>query len=167
MNISNEKVVSLWYELHLNDEKGELVEKVEPENPFTFLYGAGNLVPKFEDELKGLKEGDAFDFPLNSDEAYGPVKEEAIVDLPREIFSLDGKQPEEVIKEGDVVPMQDEAGNKLQGRVLELGESIKMDFNHPLAGQDLYFKGKVLEVREASQEELEHKHAHGPGGHKE
>jgi FKBP-type peptidyl-prolyl cis-trans isomerase SlyD len=62
--------------------------------------------------------------------------------------------------------MQDQDGNPMDGRVLEIGtETVKMDFNHPLAGEELHFKGEILEVREATAEELDHGHVHGPGGH--
>ena len=86
--------------------------------------------------------------------------------LDKKIFEFEGKIDENMIKVGASVPMQNEQGHPLNGLILEIGEStIKMDFNHPLAGQGLYFTGEVVEVREATSEEIEHGHVHGDGGH--
>lgn len=155
MNISKDKVVSVTYELK-TDLEGEVVEKAVKETPLTFLYGAGQMLEKFEENLMGLKVGDAFDFKLSADEAYGQASEDAVVDLPKNIFEVNGEIDQEVIKVGNVVPMQDSSGRRLNGIVLEIsGETVKMDFNHPLAGDDLFFNGEVIEVREATPEEVQ------------
>ncbi|MFA8436659.1 MAG: peptidylprolyl isomerase [Marinifilaceae bacterium] len=155
MNISKDKVVSVIYELK-TDPQGEVIEKAVKETPLTFLYGAGQMLEKFEENLTGLNMGDAFDFKLTSAEAYGEASEEAVIDLPKNIFEVNGEIDTEVIKEGNVVPMQDSAGRRMNGIVLEVAEAtVKMDFNHPLAGDDLYFKGEVIEVREATPEEIQ------------
>jgi FKBP-type peptidyl-prolyl cis-trans isomerase SlyD len=88
-----------------------------------------------------------------------------VVDLPLNIF--EGPDvPADILSVGATLPMQDQDGNPMDGRVLEIGaETVKMDFNHPLAGEELHFKGEILEVREATAEELDHGHVHGPGGH--
>ena len=155
MTIQENKVVSLVYQLRVDGKEGDIVETVQKEKPFVFLYGAGNLLPKFEEELSGLKAGDNFEFKIDADSAYGQASEEAILDLPRHIFEVDGKIDEEVIKVGNVVPMQDKDGNKFNGIILEMKEdAIKVDFNHPLAGDDLFFQGEVVEVRDANEDEL-------------
>jgi len=154
MNISKDKVVSVTYELK-TEPQGEVIEKAVKETPLTFLCGAGQMLEKFEENLAGLNLGDSFDFKLTASEAYGEASEEAVIDLPKNIFEVDGKVDTEVIKEGNVVPMQDSSGRRMNGIVLEVAEeTIKMDFNHPLAGDDLYFKGEVIEVREATEEEV-------------
>ncbi len=159
MTIQENKVVSLVYQLRVDGKEGDIVETVQKEKPFVFLYGAGNLLPKFEEELSGLKAGDNFEFKIDADSAYGQASEEAILDLPRHIFEVDGKIDEEVIKVGNVVPMQDKDGNKFNGIILEMKEdAIKVDFNHPLAGDDLFFQGEVVEVRDASEDELKQGH---------
>ncbi len=164
--IKENKVVSLAYELRVNDEQGEIVEKVEKASPLTFLYGRGNLLPDFEANLEGLKEGDDFSFTLEPEKAYGEISEEAIVDLPRDIFEVEGKVDENLLKIGNTIPMQDNSGNRLNGVVLEVGdETVKMDFNHPLAGDTLYFKGEVSGIRNATSEELSHGHVHQGGAH--
>jgi len=161
MTISDEKVVTLVYELKVDNSEGDVVETVKEDKPFVFLYGAGLMLPKFEEHLSGLKAGDKFEFTLKSDEAYGKATEEAVMDLPKNIFEVEGKIEEGLLKEGNVIPMQNNEGQKFNGVVMEIGdENVKMDFNHPLAGDDLHFTGHIMDVREATKEELEHKHAH-------
>ncbi len=164
--IKENKVVSLTYELRVNDEKGEVVEKVEKTSPLTFLYGKGNLLPDFEANLEGLKEGDDFKFKLEPEKAYGQVSNEAIVELPKNIFEVEGKIDENLLKVGNTIPMQDNSGNRLNGIVLEVGDdTVKMDFNHPLAGDTLFFNGEVTEIRSATEEEISHGHVHQGGSH--
>ncbi|MFW6369943.1 MAG: FKBP-type peptidyl-prolyl cis-trans isomerase [Bacteroidota bacterium] len=155
LEISKNSMVTLSYDLHIEDEKGELVEKATEENPLQFLFGAGLMLPKFESHLQGLKEGEAFTIRLSSNDAYGEINEDAVVELPKHVFLVDGTFDEEMIAVGKMVPMMSSNGQRLNGQVLDINdETVKMDFNHPLAGEDLYFKGKVLEVREPSEEEL-------------
>lgn len=161
MVVEKDKVVSISYELKLAGNIDEIVENVNKNNPLTFLLGHGNLLPKFELNLTGLKVGDNFDFTLTSEEAYGKVSQEAIVELPKNVFMVDGSVNDELLYIGNIIPMTDQSGNRFNGKVIELTENnVKMDFNHPLAGEILHFKGEVVDVREASHEELEHGHIH-------
>jgi FKBP-type peptidyl-prolyl cis-trans isomerase SlyD len=113
-----------------------------------------------------MKAGDSFDFVVESDEAYGEIEKEAIVKIPVDTFKVDGKFDAAGFPIGKLVPMSDQDGNMLRGKVLEVtADAIKMDFNHPLAGMDLYFTGQVINIREASQDEISHGHVHGPDGH--
>jgi FKBP-type peptidyl-prolyl cis-trans isomerase SlyD len=160
MIVEKNKVVSLSYELKV---RGDTVEKVGADAPLMFLFGAGNLLPKFEENLSGLKKNDGFNFKLVSADAYGPVNEDAIVDVPMQAFEVDGEINREILKVGNQIPMLDQSGNRLNGVVLKFDEKyVTMDFNHPLAGDDLHFSGKVVEIRDASTEELEHGHVHSP-----
>ncbi len=166
MMIEENKVVSLTYELRVNDHQGEIVEKVEKNKPLTFIFGRGNLLPDFESNIDGLKEGDSFSFTLEPEKAYGKVSDEAIVDLPKNIFEIDGKIDENILKVGNNIPMQDNSGNRLNGVVMEIADdAVKMDFNHPLAGDVLFFKGNVSGIRDATQEEINHGHVHEGGSH--
>lgn len=165
MNIAENHVVAISYTLK---EKGSenIIEKVESNDPFIFLFGAGNLLEKFEENLKGKAKGDNFDFILNAADAYGVLEAEAIVDVPIEVFMSNGKLMEDIVIPGKQVRLVDQQGNPLTGIVLERGlEKIKIDFNHPMAGKDLHFVGQVIEIRVATDEEVAHGHVHGPGGH--
>ena len=168
MKIEKNKVVTLTYELRIMDENGEqsLIETANEEHPMVFIYGMSGLPDQFEDNLEGLNTGDNFDFKLDTEDGYGEYNEEAVVELPKNVFEVEGSVPDNMLEEGNFIPMTDSEGNQLQGRVVEIGEeNVKMDFNHPLAGKELFFKGKVEKVREATQEELDHGHVHGEGGH--
>jgi FKBP-type peptidyl-prolyl cis-trans isomerase SlyD len=158
-------IVSIVYELRSGSQEGDVVEALTPENPLTFLFGTGGLLPKFEENLSGLTSGDNFEFLLNTEDAYGPVVESAVVHVPKSIFEVDGKMDENLLKVGNMVPMMDAEGRRMNGKILTIDEeAVQMDFNHPMAGNDLFFKGQVAEVREATEEELTHGHVHGEGG---
>ncbi len=161
MTISNEKVVTLVYQLRVDNNEGDVVETVKEEKPFVFLYGAGLMLPKFEENLNGLKAGDKFEFILQCEDAYGKATEEAVMDLPKNIFEVEGKIEDGLLAEGNVIPMQNNEGQKFNGVVVEVkDDNVTMDFNHPLAGDDLHFSGEIMEVREATKEEIDHGHAH-------
>jgi len=158
MVITNDKVVSLSYELKVN---GELVDQADANNPLEFLFGHGALIARFEENINNLGIGDSFEFMIPSHEGYGAVNEEAIIDLPKDIFKVEGEIEENLLEVGKYLPMLDQDGNSLNGKILEIAEEhVVMDFNHPLAGQDLFFSGKVEAIREATAEELTHGHVH-------
>lgn len=164
MVVTKNKVVSLTYELRLDNAKGEIVESLTEDSPLTFLFGSGGLLPKFEENIDGLQVGEDFDFNLIAKDAYGDVNENAIVKVPVTAFEVDGKIDQNMLKIGNKIPMQDASGNKLTGIIQEIStENVTMDFNHPLAGNALFFRGKITEIREATEEELTHGHAHYPG----
>ncbi len=155
LEISKHSMVTLTYDLRIDDDQGEVIEQATAEKPLQFLYGAGAMLPKFESHLAGLRQGEPFTIRLSKNDAYGDVNQDAIVELPKHVFLVDGKFDDELIAIGNSVPMMSSNGQRLNGLVLEIDdETVKMDFNHPLAGEDLYFAGKVLEVREPSDEEL-------------
>jgi FKBP-type peptidyl-prolyl cis-trans isomerase SlyD len=167
MIIENEKVVSVAYELSVFDNEVEtIVEKTESKKPFVFLVGTGHLLEAFENNLKGLKVGDKFDFIIDYKNGYGEKDAQNIASIPLEAFkNKEGELDDEMVKLGNILPMVDNDGNRLNGIVQEIGpEFITMDFNHPLAEKDLHFIGEVLNVRTASQEEMSHGHVHGEGG---
>lgn len=166
MQIKKNTVVSLSYVLKRDNANGEIIEETKAGDPLMFLYGNGQMLPKFEENLSTLSTGDNFEFTLLSEDAYGEMDQDAIIDLDKAIFEVDGKVDEEMLAIGNVIPMRDDQGHMLQGIVVSVtNEHVRMDFNHPMAGNTLHFKGNVIEVREASAEELSHGHAHGAGGH--
>ena len=161
MQIAKNKVVLLSYELKI--DSGEIVDEAQSNDPFVFIHGIGQTLEAFDAKLNGLKVGDTFKFELESEDAYGPVVEENVVTIPLDAF---GDMPKEELVEGAELPMNDNEGNRFYGTVLEVNpEDVLMDFNHPLAGETLFFSGKVEGIRDATAEELDHGHVHGPGGH--
>ena len=163
MKIEPQHVVSLTYDLYINQEDGTeaLVESATEEQPLTFLYGAGQMLPKFEENLSTLSTGDQYDFRLSAEDAYGQYDDEAVANLPKEMFK--GTEIPEI---GSILPLQDNNGNHFQGQVVSVAEDgVVVDLNHPMAGQALHFKGNIINVRPANPEELSHGHAHGPDGH--
>ena len=170
MTIDKHKVVSVSYTLFIADdeEKGEeIAEKTKDNEPFVFLFGTNSVIEDFETNLHGKSVGDTFDFRVESARGYGDYDDTALVELPLEAFKgEDGKIDYDMLEVGNELPMTDADGNRLIGIVAELNEKIVvMDFNHPMAGEDLHFLGKVLAVRDATEEELSHGHVHGEGGH--
>lgn len=165
MNISPNSVVALTYELHTTNEEGQqvFVEKADEQNPLVFLYGVGMMLPKFEEHLTGLKTGDEYSFELSAADGYGDIDPGAFADLPKTMFTEAGGELPNV---GDVIPLQDNNGNQFRAGVTAVhDETISVDLNHPMAGKNLVFSGVILNVREATQDELAHGHAHGADGH--
>jgi len=155
MKLENDKFVSLVYTLHEGDKEGRVIETVEEAAPMSFVFGNGRLLPGFEANLAGLEDGAAFDFHLAAADAYGEVREEMVISLPRNIFEDEGVLRSEICYVGNNVPMMDSQGNRMNGIVVEIGDAfVKMDFNHPLAGTDLHFSGRIVGIREATAEEL-------------
>ena len=158
MKITANKSVSAEYELYVDGEvegELELMEKATEQQPLNFVYGVGMMLPKFEENLFGMQVGDKFDFVINCEEAYGEYDDDSVLDLERSIFEIDGKLDEEMIFEGNVVQLMDSEGNRVNAQIVSVSDShVKVDLNHPLAGENLHFKGSVLEVREATEKEL-------------
>jgi FKBP-type peptidyl-prolyl cis-trans isomerase SlyD len=164
MEVTKDMVVSLTYQLRIDRPDGEIVESLTKDSPLIFLYGSGNLLPKFEENIDGLKVGDKFNFNLSASDAYGDLNDEAIVSVPITAFSMNGSIDQNILQIGNKIPMQDSSGNRLTGIVAEvLEDSVKMDFNHPLAGNNLYFDGEITDIRNATDDEMHHGHAHYAG----
>lgn len=168
MKITANKSVSAEYELYVDGETEgelELMEKATAQQPLSFIYGIGMMLPKFEENIFGLAVGDTFDFTINNEDAYGPYEDENVLDLDRSIFEIDGKLDTEMVYEGNVVPLMDNEGHRINAQVVEVTDThVKVDLNHPLAGENLHFKGSILEVREATEKELAALTGGGCGG---
>ena len=164
MNDFKNKVISVNYNLFKDTAEGEIIESTEGKAPLTFLSGMGQMIPDFENNVVNLNVGDTFSFGIKSENAYGSKTDEAIMDLPQDIFMQDGKLVDEV-KPGNMLPLQDQNGGVVPAIVVKVNETtVTMDLNHPLADQDLHFTGNVVEVREATEDEISHGHVHGEGG---
>ena len=162
MAIENNNVVTLNYTLHTIEENGEktFVEQTTTENPLTFLYGVGMMLPKFEENIAGLQIGDKTSFALDAVDAYGERDDKAMAQLPADMFNETGLPPV-----GEVLPLQDNQGNQFRAVVVEVSpEVVVADLNHPMAGKKLNFDIEILAMRPATEEELSHGHSHGIDG---
>ncbi|MFV0553944.1 MAG: peptidylprolyl isomerase [Mangrovibacterium sp.] len=165
MTIDRNKMVTLTYDLRLGGAEGEVIEQATVEQPLKFIFGTGLMLPMFEAYLVGKAQGEKYEISLKAQEAYGERDEEAVVELPKDIFVVEGKFDDEMIAVGNHVPMMTQEGHRMNGLVLEVtDEIVKMDFNHPLAGDDLFFSGDIIEVRDATDEEIAATMNHGCGG---
>jgi FKBP-type peptidyl-prolyl cis-trans isomerase SlyD len=167
MPIAKNNVVFISYQLAFPDEDGQpdVVEIVDEKEPMVFIHGLSGLPEAFEENLLGLNEGDSFDFSISAEDAYGNVDPNAIIELPKSIFQAEGQNADDILQIGNFIPMTDDQGNRMQGLVVSIeGETVTMDFNHPLAEKTLMFQGKILKIREATPEEIAHGHVHGEGG---
>lgn len=166
MKIGKHTVVTLHYRLQEGNASGDLIEETSGGDPLVFLQGVGQMIPEFERQMEGKSAGDTFAFGIKSADAYGEYSDEARIKIPIETFVVDGQLATELLEEGKTIPMRDPEGNMIYGTVLEVGEKeVGMDFNHPMAGVDLYFSGKIEEIRAATASEIDHGHVHGAGGH--
>ncbi|MBC7776343.1 MAG: FKBP-type peptidyl-prolyl cis-trans isomerase [Phycisphaerae bacterium] len=166
MTIEQNKVVAVHYTLNEGTADGQLVESTNGGEPLAFIFGVGSMIPAFEANLAGLTIGDTFAFGIPAAQAYGVYDDTALVEVPKQIFEHDGKIPDGLLEVGNVLPLQDQEGNRMQGMVAWVGlEKVKLDFNHPMAGVDLFFTGHVESVRDAEPAEIAHGHVHGAGGH--
>ncbi len=151
--VQDDVVVELQYKLWSD---GELVEESEEDDPLVYLHGYDNIIPGLERALHGLRVGDEKDITVTPDEAYGPrdpenVEEVSLTDLPLDFT------PEE----GMVLEVQDEDGNVYVAQVQQVtDETVTLDFNHPMAGKTLRFQVRITNLREPTEEELDHGHVH-------
>ena len=152
MKIEKNRVVALTYDLEVDNE---VIQSVKEDLPMEFIFGTGYLLPKFEEQILHKEAGERYDFTLPAVDAYGEEDPEAFVELPKEIFKVNGKIESGLFTQGRSIPMNDSEGNRLNGYIDEVREhTVVMNFNHPLAGADLHFTGTIASVREASLEEL-------------
>ena len=153
------KVVTLNYELKLAD--GQVVDSSEGGDPLAYMHGSGQIIPGLESALEGHGQGENLSVVVEPSDAYGDHDDEAIQVVERSAFPDDA--PLEV---GLAFQAQTNDGHPVMGRITAMAEEkVTVDFNHPLAGQTLHFAVEITEVRDATEEEKEHGHAHGPGGH--
>ena len=168
MNAEKNKVIAVAYTLRVDDgESGmEVYETVKETAPFYFLFGHGNVLPKFEEAIAGKAAGESFSVSIDFENGYGDYDDTKRVIIPKANFKEEGKKNKDLFKIGTVVPMQDDKGNQMRGEITKVDYlGVHMDFNPPLAGYDLAFEGKIISIRDAEPVEIEHGHAHGPDGH--
>ncbi len=158
MQIAKDKVASIEYTL--TDDQGQVLDSSVGGEPLAYLHGAGNIIPGLEDALEGKQVGDSFKVSIAPADGYGEKDESLLQVVPKKMFA--GVDEIEV---GMQFHAQTDYGMQVITVAAVEGDNITVDANHPMAGQNLNFDVKVVEVRDASAEELEHGHVHGPGGH--
>ena len=157
--ITDGKVVSIHYKLTLDD--GNVVDSSEGQDPLEYLHGAQNIVPGLERELTGKSIGEALQVKVTPADGYGERDEAAVQTVDRSAFPADAP-----VEEGITFQAMDENQNPLLGTITKIdGSQVTVDFNHPLAGMTLNFDIKIESMRDATDQEREHGHAHGPDGH--
>ncbi len=158
MEIANNRVVNLTYILKDNDDN--IIDQSD-DGSFCYLHGASNIIPGLENALSGKTAGDELSVTVSPEEGYGERDDERIQDVPREMFP-----PEQEIEVGMQFNAQSPDGHAIMVIVTKVeGETVTVDGNHPLAGVQLNFDVKITEIRDATSEEIEHGHVHGPEGH--
>jgi len=158
MKIANDKVVSIHYTLR--NDGGEVLDSSQNAEPLVYLHGKGNIIPGLETALLEKASGDKLNVTIIPEEAYGTRDENLVQDVP-----IDKFQEPDQIKVGSQVQIQTNQGVRVAVIAKMDAETVTLDMNHPLADQTLHFDVEVMEIRDASAEELSHGHVHGPGGH--
>ena len=158
MIAEKDKVVTFHYTL--NNAEGEQMETSRDKVPMTYLHGANNIIAGLEKAMEGHAVNDEFSVTVEPQDAYGVRNENNVQRLPLKRLKGIGK-----VSVGQVLNLQTQKG-QVQVTVLKVGRfNVDVDGNHPLAGEQLTFDVEITDIREASEEELEHRHVHGPGGH--
>jgi len=159
MAIGANKVVTLNYKL--SDDQGNIIQTTNKNEPFVYLSGNNQILPKLEEAVSGMLIGGKKNIELNSSDAYGDYDEKAVQQVKKEEF------PEGANLEAGMEYMAHSPDGKPIAFVIREvhDEEVTIDFNHPLAGKNLNFDVELIDVRDATKEELEHGHVHGTGGH--
>lgn len=154
--VQNGQVVSMEYTLNVD---GVVTDSTEGREPLDYVHGAGNIIPGLEREMTGMSVGESKVVLVAAADGYGERDEDAFMDVPRDQF------PDEIpMKVGTELQVKNQAGQPMFARIETVGEkSVRLNFNHPLAGKDLHFSVKVVSLRDATAEEKEHGHVHKPG----
>jgi len=156
MKVEENRVVRFHYSV---SEAGTEIENSRSQAPMAILVGHGNIIPGLEAAMQGREAGDSFDVTVTPEQAYGPHREGMVQRIPRKLFKGAKLAP------GMQVVLPTREGNRAM-TVQKVGMSVvDVDLNHPMAGKTLDFAVELLEVREASAEEIAHHHVHGDGGH--
>ena len=156
--VQEDVVVSMEYTLHVDKEE---IDSSKGQDPLQFLAGHGNIISGLEREMIGMKVGESKDVIIAPEDGYGEFDEEAFMNVPRDNFPKDIP-----VEEGTELTVKDDSGQSRYARIDTVdGDTVTLNFNHPLAGDELHFNVKVVGLREPTDEELEHGHVHQGDGH--
>ena len=154
--VADDVVVLIEYKLTV---EGEIVDSSEEEGPLEYLHGHRNIVSGLEAALAGKKTGDSVEVSVSPEQGYGEYDDEAVAFVPRE--EIPAGVP---LEKGVEIVMEDDDGEEMSAVIVWVGaDEVQLDFNHPLAGRTLEFEVKVVGLRAATEDELEHGHAHMEG----
>jgi FKBP-type peptidyl-prolyl cis-trans isomerase SlyD len=159
MNINQNKIASLSYTL--KNDNGDILDTADESHPFLYMHGVGGIIKGLEKALEDKKAGDSFTVMVLPEDAYGERDDKLVEAVPRDMFE---GIPEDELKAGAQFHAQTADGNQVITIASVEGDTVNIDANHPLAGETLHFDVAVNEVREATEEEIEHGHPHMPGG---
>lgn len=159
MQITKDKVVLINYTL--KNDSGEIIDSSEGGDPMAYLHGAENIIPGLENALEGKAAGDSLSVTVPSEEAYGNIDESKVQTVPKDMFDDAGE-----VLVGTQYHAAGPDGGHITITVKKISDDgVTVDANHPLAGENLSFDVTIMEIRDATEEELEHGHVHGPDGH--
>ena len=166
MTIDDHAIVTLSYEVRDGGPTGPLLERMDVNYPFKFMFGTGRMLPAWERRLFGLKSGTGFSFLLAPDDAYGQRNDTHILEAPLDIFRNEREQIEPgLLERGQYLTLTDSNGKAVNAKVLDWDDDkVTLDANHALAGKTLHFSGAVLDVRKATVDELIRKQYIEEGG---
>ena len=157
-SVQKDVVVSMEYTLHVD---GEEIDSSKGQDPLQFLAGHGNIISGLESQMIGMKVGESKDVVVQPADGYGEYDDEAYMDVPRGEFPQDMQ-----VEEGLELSVRDDQGQSRYARIDSIdGDTVTLNFNHPLAGDELHFNVRVVELREPTHEEMEHGHVHAAGHH--
>jgi FKBP-type peptidyl-prolyl cis-trans isomerase SlyD len=152
--VEKDVVVTLDYTLKV---AGEVVDTSEGGDPIVFLQGHGQIIPGLESALYGMGVGDSKNVHVQPEQGYGEIDDKAFTVIPRNEFPSDIP-----LEPGVGLRLRDDEGEVMDAQIASVDkDNIRLDFNHPLAGKELHFSVTVLDLRDATREELEHGHVHG------
>lgn len=159
MLVAQDKVVLIHYTL--KNDAGSVLDSSEGGDPLAYIHGQGNIIPGLEKALEGKRKGDKLNVKVEPAEGYGVRDDSLLQQVPRRAF---GSVPK--IEPGMQFHAQTSQGHTRVVTVTHVqGDMVTVDGNHPLAGENLHFDVEIAEVRDSTEEEREHGHVHGPGGH--
>ncbi len=158
MSLTKNQVASVAYTL--KNSEGQVIDVASKESPMSFIHGVGGMIPGFEKELEGKNIGDSFSLVVEPADAYGERNDALTQDVSREMFA---GVPDEQLVAGAQFQAQTDAGVEIITIAAVNGDQIKIDANHPLAGETLHFEVEMLDIRDATEEELAHGHVHATG----
>ena len=159
MSLTKNQVASVAYTLE--NGEGDVLDQASKDSPMTFLHGVGGMIPGFEKALEGKDIGDSFSIVIEAEDAYGERDDTLTQDVARSMF---GDVSDDQLGKGAQFQMQTDRGVEVITVISADADIVKVDANHPLAGMTLHFDVEILDIRDATEEELEHGHVHAEGG---